>query len=171
MCIGCGGSIDPNPSHPVGTSYYHPTKYDNIKFSNIDVNKNYVSIKGEITYKPDIVQDQVKTEKVKDILYISVYSGYGASEELKKFTLEKQFEGEEIKQIILRCNNKKDDVVIWNKSVCPDNRWVFFSNRKAGKYQTPIGQRAESRHSCNQDQSNLSLSLRHIQRKGPIDRK
>lgn len=89
----------------------------NIKL--ININGNYVYIKGELNteennYLEVYTIENVDVQKVKDKLYITVTGGYGTGEEYKKFSIDEQFDGEEINKVILK-GKRMSSKVIWEK--------------------------------------------------------
>ena len=92
--------------------------YKTINVSNISVNDNQVVIIGELNilekkYLEMYIISKVDLEKKKDTIYVNIYGGYGSDEEQKKFTIDEQFDGEEIKKVILKGSSKKSDYIVW----------------------------------------------------------
>lgn len=78
-----------------------------------------VSVTGELNdkeydYLKVYIIGNTEAEKKKDKLYITVTGGYGTGEELKKFCVEEQFDGEEINKIILKGKGFSSKV-IWSR--------------------------------------------------------
>lgn len=89
-----------------------------INVVNVNVNDNYVDIEAELDSQNESMKayiiTNVEVKKKKEILYIRVYGGYGVGEEFKKFTVNQQFDGEEIKKIVLE-GKRGNSEVIWSK--------------------------------------------------------
>lgn len=92
--------------------------YNDLVIKELNVNSNNVIIKGELNAADLSLEvytiSTVDVEKKKDVLYITVCGGYGVGEDEKKFTIDEQFDGEEIKKIVLKGRRFRSDV-IWKK--------------------------------------------------------
>ena len=93
--------------------------YNDIVFTDINVNNNYVSINGVLNTQEDQSLEQytienVETKKEKETLYITITGGYGTGEEFQKFVIDEHFDGEEIKKIILK-GRRLSSKVVWEK--------------------------------------------------------
>lgn len=92
---------------------------NDLTITEFNVNGNSVFIQGELnltehSYLQTYIIQTVDVEKKKDVLYITVCGGYGVGEDEKKFTIDEQFDGEEIKKIVLKGRRFRSDV-IWKK--------------------------------------------------------
>lgn len=88
--------------------------YSNINISDVSVEENHVVINGILNREGYIITDY-DFEKKGDILYISVYGGYGVSQELKIFNFDHHFDGEKINTVIMKGNKKKTKVIWQNR--------------------------------------------------------